>query len=76
MISEVGYLHENPNIEAMLLRKGIQPLSEVEMIQVIDTSLSNTGSSTSPVTPELPFWQILLTMAAVRCFLRQVTVFT
>src|ERR1700754_4208317 len=24
MISEVGYLHENPDIEALLLRKGIQ----------------------------------------------------
>lgn len=28
MISDVGYLHENPGIEALLLRKGIQPLNE------------------------------------------------
>ena len=36
MISEVGYLHENPEIEALLLRKGIQPLDEQEFLQVVD----------------------------------------
>ncbi|RYP80509.1 hypothetical protein DL770_006182 [Monosporascus sp. CRB-9-2] len=36
MVSEVGYLHENPEIEAKLLRKGIQPLNEDEFLQVID----------------------------------------
>ncbi|KAI1103417.1 KR domain-containing protein [Jackrogersella minutella] len=41
MISEVGYLHENPNIEALLLRKGIQPLSEDEFLHVIDLALSS-----------------------------------
>lgn len=39
MISEVGYLHENPEIEALLLRKGIQPLDEQEFLQVIDLAL-------------------------------------
>ncbi|RYP18018.1 hypothetical protein DL767_009910 [Monosporascus sp. MG133] len=43
MISEVGYLHENPEIEALLLRRGIQPLDEEEFLQVIDMSLA--GSS-------------------------------
>lgn len=43
MISEVGYLHENPEIEAMLLRKGIQPLDEEEFLQVIDFGLSGAG---------------------------------
>ncbi|KAF7863846.1 hypothetical protein EAF04_006811 [Stromatinia cepivora] len=43
MISEVGYLHENPEIEALLLRKGIQPLNEEEFLQVIDLSLSGAG---------------------------------
>ncbi|BCS03320.1 type I polyketide synthase [Aspergillus luchuensis] len=42
MISEVGYLHENPEIEALLLRKGIQAINEDEMIQVIDIALSET----------------------------------
>ncbi|KAL9595237.1 MAG: hypothetical protein Q9219_006571 [cf. Caloplaca sp. 3 TL-2023] len=39
MISEVGYLHENPEIEALLLRKGIQPLNEEEFLQMLDLSL-------------------------------------
>ncbi|KAJ9366241.1 hypothetical protein DTO282E5_9065 [Paecilomyces variotii] len=40
MISEVGYLHENPEIEALLLRKGIQPLNESEFLQVLDLALA------------------------------------
>jgi hypothetical protein len=43
MISEVGYLHENPEIEAMLLRKGIQPLNEDEFLQVLDYGLAGVG---------------------------------
>lgn len=39
MISEVGYLHENPEIEALLLRRGIQPLTEAEFLQTIDLAL-------------------------------------
>ena len=42
MISEVGYLNENPDIEALLLRRGIQPLNEDEFLQPIDTSLAGT----------------------------------
>ncbi|KAI9368958.1 putative polyketide synthase [Aspergillus egyptiacus] len=45
MISEVGYLHENPEIEALLLRKGIQPLNEAELIQVIDLALAHTSAN-------------------------------
>ncbi|PHH61958.1 hypothetical protein CDD81_7707 [Ophiocordyceps australis] len=40
MISEVGYLHENPDIEALLLRKGIQPLKEDEFLQVLDLAIA------------------------------------
>ncbi|RYP33985.1 hypothetical protein DL767_004506 [Monosporascus sp. MG133] len=47
MISEVGYLHENPEIEALLLRKGIQPIPESEFLTVIDISLSSSSSSES-----------------------------
>ncbi|KAI4176186.1 MAG: hypothetical protein LQ343_001230 [Gyalolechia ehrenbergii] len=39
-ISEVGYLHENPDIEAVLLRKGITPLKEEELLSILDLSLS------------------------------------
>ncbi|KAJ0418285.1 hypothetical protein BJY00DRAFT_288259 [Aspergillus carlsbadensis] len=42
MISEVGYLHENPEIEALLLRKGIAPLNEEEFLQVIDYALAGS----------------------------------
>ncbi|KAL8702745.1 MAG: hypothetical protein Q9201_004084 [Fulgogasparrea decipioides] len=45
MISEVGYLHENPEIEALLLRKGIQPLNEEEFLQVLDLALCGQPSS-------------------------------
>lgn len=39
-ISEVGYLHENPEIEAVLLRKGITPIKEEELLSIIDISLA------------------------------------
>ncbi|KAI1467743.1 polyketide synthase [Daldinia caldariorum] len=48
MVSEVGYLHENPEIEALLLRRGIQPLNEEEFLQMVDFSLmSAKGISTT-----------------------------
>ena len=40
MISEVGYLHENPEIEAILLRKGIQAIDPDELLQIVDLALS------------------------------------
>lgn len=40
MISEVGYLHENPDIESLLLRRGVQPLTEAEFLQVIDLAIA------------------------------------
>lgn len=48
MISEVGYLHENPEIEALLLRKGIQAIDADELIQLVDLALSS--SSTMGIT--------------------------
>ncbi|OTB12751.1 hypothetical protein K445DRAFT_65805 [Daldinia sp. EC12] len=47
MISEVGYLHENPEIEALLLRKGIQPLNEEEFLQVVDLALASEAACSS-----------------------------
>ena len=43
MISEVGYLHENPEIEALLLRKGIQPINANDCLQIIDLALSSAA---------------------------------
>lgn len=45
MISEVGYLHENPEIEALLLRKGIQAINEDELLQIIDIALCSKNST-------------------------------
>lgn len=47
MISEVGYLHENPEIEALLLRKGIQAINEDELLQIIDCAISNPNPTES-----------------------------
>ncbi|RYP61682.1 hypothetical protein DL770_009733 [Monosporascus sp. CRB-9-2] len=44
MISEVGYLHENPEIEALLLRKGIQAIDSDELLQIVDLALSSSSS--------------------------------
>ena len=40
MITEVGYVHENPEIEALLLRTGITPIREDELLQILDISIS------------------------------------
>ncbi|RYO86329.1 hypothetical protein DL766_007932 [Monosporascus sp. MC13-8B] len=53
MISEVGVLHENPRIEALLLRRGIHPLNEDEFLQVIDLPISDTSTSKSLATSHL-----------------------
>ncbi|CAG9979522.1 unnamed protein product [Clonostachys byssicola] len=42
MISEIGYLHENPDIEALLLRRGIQTINEDEFLQITDLALSGS----------------------------------
>ncbi|KAK5996471.1 Highly reducing polyketide synthase srdA [Cladobotryum mycophilum] len=44
MISEVGYLHDNPEIEAILLRKGIQAIDADELIQLTDLALSSSSA--------------------------------
>lgn len=55
MISEVGYLHENPEIEALLLRKGIQPLNEDEFLQVVDFALAPGPKAPHILTGLEPF---------------------
>lgn len=45
MISEVGYLHEHPEIETLLLRKGLHAISEDELLQICDIALAATASS-------------------------------
>lgn len=45
MISEVGYLHEHPDIEALLLRKGLHAINEDELLQICDIVLTEQMSS-------------------------------
>ncbi|RYP19809.1 hypothetical protein DL765_003155 [Monosporascus sp. GIB2] len=45
MISEVGYLHENPEIGSLLMRKGVQPLDEEEFLQIIDMAVAGIGDA-------------------------------
>ncbi|OQE18226.1 hypothetical protein PENSTE_c018G07178, partial [Penicillium steckii] len=45
MVADVGYLHENPEIERMLLRKGLQPINEMELLQIVDLALSDPSCS-------------------------------
>ena len=52
MISEVGFLHENPETEAALLRKGVHPFTEAELLQIIDLSLSDLASPPSAAVDE------------------------
>ena len=49
MISEVGYLHENPDIEAILSRSGITALDEDELLQILDIALSQPPNSQSHI---------------------------
>jgi NADP-dependent 3-hydroxy acid dehydrogenase YdfG len=46
MISEVGYLHEHPEIEKLLKRKGIHSINEDELLQIIDLALANQAPRT------------------------------
>ncbi|KAI0521004.1 polyketide synthase [Xylaria bambusicola] len=41
MISEVGYLHEHPEIGRLVLRKGTKPLNEDDFLQIVDLALAS-----------------------------------
>ncbi|RAO74337.1 uncharacterized protein BHQ10_010349 [Talaromyces amestolkiae] len=44
-IAGVGYLHEHPEIEAIMDRRGIQATSEDEMIQIMDLAIAHQHPS-------------------------------
>ena len=52
-ISEIGYLHEHPEIEDRLLQKGVTSLNEDDFLQIIDTALNSsiTGSKRDQARP-------------------------
>ncbi|KAM0133215.1 hypothetical protein ACHAP3_006145 [Botrytis cinerea] len=49
MVSEVGFLHERPDTEAVLLRKGLHPLTEDEFLQVVDGALNSLKTTDESV---------------------------
>lgn len=46
MISEAGYLHEHPAIEALMKRKGTHAIDEDELLQIMDLALTNEHPTT------------------------------
>ena len=48
VISEVGYLHENPEIEKMVMRRGVHAINEHELLQIIDAALSSPHGNSTP----------------------------
>ena len=50
MISEVGFLHEHPDIEKLMERKGIHAINEDELLQTMDLALTNQHPSTWKIT--------------------------
>ncbi|KAL4912325.1 hypothetical protein BDW62DRAFT_24860 [Aspergillus aurantiobrunneus] len=61
MVSEVGYLHENLDIGDLLLRKGIRPLLENEVLQIVDFGLSQQLTGTSVHPRDTLSWPHILT---------------
>ena len=52
MISDVGYLADNPEVEDKLARTGISALNEEQMLRVIETALARTiHRSTGEICP-------------------------
>ena len=44
-MSEIGYVADNPEIEAHFVRRGIRPLLESEFLQMIDIALTTSSNS-------------------------------
>lgn len=47
MIAEVGYLHEHPDIEALLKRKGVHSITEDKLLQILDLAIAHQSPSNS-----------------------------
>ncbi|KAI1125484.1 putative polyketide synthase [Nemania abortiva] len=45
MVSEIGYVHENPHIESLLLRRGLVAFTEREFLQIVDLALASVQRS-------------------------------
>ena len=69
MIAEVGYLHENPHLEDLLLRRGLRPIAEDELLRIFDYGISQ--SPTSIPAHDTMTHSLLLTGLEVTGLLRQ-----
>ncbi|KAI1775109.1 polyketide synthase-like protein [Hypoxylon cercidicola] len=73
MVSDVGYIHENPDIESLLLRRGIQSLSEDDFLQLIDLAIGGPGLTLqTDSTYDMPAHMLTgLETTSIRRFLEQ-----
>ncbi|PYH93849.1 KR-domain-containing protein [Aspergillus ellipticus CBS 707.79] len=46
MISDVGYLHDNPHVKTLLKRKGIHLITEEELLQIMDLAIAHHTPTT------------------------------
>ncbi|KAI9665524.1 MAG: Type I Iterative PKS [Alyxoria varia] len=53
VISEVGYLHEHPEMQAVYSRRGLQAINENEMLQLVDLAIADGNTSNIPAMDEL-----------------------
>ncbi|KID93461.1 ketoacyl-synt-domain-containing protein, partial [Metarhizium majus ARSEF 297] len=52
VITEVGYLHENPQMEAVYRHRGLQSSNEDEMLQLIDLAIAHPDGDKTPTYDE------------------------
>ncbi|KAI1097720.1 putative polyketide synthase [Jackrogersella minutella] len=48
VITEVGYLHEHADREAIFTRRGLQPTNEDELLQLVDLAIAHPDSNGTP----------------------------
>ncbi|OJJ78181.1 hypothetical protein ASPBRDRAFT_37382 [Aspergillus brasiliensis CBS 101740] len=47
MVTELGFLHDHPEIATMLARKGVRPIREEEVLQLVDAAIFNAIADVS-----------------------------
>ena len=48
MISQIGYLHEHPDIQNGLVHKGVSAIDANDFLQILDAALSTTSNPRAP----------------------------
>ncbi|KAI0856051.1 polyketide synthase-like protein [Xylaria cubensis] len=71
MISDVGYIHENPEIESLLLRRGTEPLSENDFLVLVDLAISKDIEGNRSGTHAPPHILTGLETTGIRRYLEQ-----